>query len=249
MLIVVVLVVFIALTALDANFGDVWPPPSARPRTTSTSAWPPVPARQPQGRGGHELQHGRGDLVGDHGGGRSCWSRIAEPRRAGGRRFDASVGRFDTVSRAFRHGESRFGTVTTCGSAALHVLAAHDPAYRDIPLRPLGAGLDHAAFAIGDLVVRVATGPGSDFVREAELLRLLAARLPSRCRSRGSSIRRRGSSRTACCRVARCSGGGRRPARRSSWDTSCAPSTPCRSPRSTESCRLIVPTRRAGWTS
>jgi aminoglycoside phosphotransferase (APT) family kinase protein len=61
---------------------------------------------------------------------------------------------------------------------AVQALAAHDPAFRNIALRPLGAGVDHAAFVAGDLVVRAAIGPQSDVAREAELLRLLTGRLP-----------------------------------------------------------------------
>jgi aminoglycoside phosphotransferase (APT) family kinase protein len=52
-------------------------------------------------------------------------------------------------------------------------IAEHAPAYRNVPLAVLGAGLDHHAFLVGDLVVRV----GGDVAREAALLRRVA-RLP-----------------------------------------------------------------------
>jgi aminoglycoside phosphotransferase (APT) family kinase protein len=58
---------------------------------------------------------------------------------------------------------------------ACAAIAEHAPAYRNLPVAVLGAGLDHQAFLVGDLVVRV----GADGVaREAALLRLVAAHLP-----------------------------------------------------------------------
>jgi aminoglycoside phosphotransferase (APT) family kinase protein len=75
------------------------------------------------------------------------------------------------VSREIEHGDGP-------RERAVQALAAHDPAYREIALRPLGVGVDHAAFVAGDLVVRAAIGPRSEVAREAELLRLLAGRLP-----------------------------------------------------------------------
>jgi len=57
---------------------------------------------------------------------------------------------------------------------AAAAVAEHAPAYRDLPLAVLGAGLDHHAFRVGDLVVRV----GGDAAREAALLRLVGGRLP-----------------------------------------------------------------------
>ena len=52
-------------------------------------------------------------------------------------------------------------------------IAEHAPAYRNLPMAVLGAGLDHHAFLVGDLVVRV----GADVAREAALLRLIGERL------------------------------------------------------------------------
>ena len=52
----------------------------------------------------------------------------------------------------------------------------HAPAYRDLPLTTLGAGLDHHAFGVGDLVVRVGA-PGAAVTREAALLRLVTGRI------------------------------------------------------------------------
>jgi aminoglycoside phosphotransferase (APT) family kinase protein len=52
-------------------------------------------------------------------------------------------------------------------------IAEHAPAYRNLPVTVLGAGLDHHAFLVGDLVVRV----GADVAREAALLRLVGAHL------------------------------------------------------------------------
>ena len=58
-------------------------------------------------------------------------------------------------------------------SPARAAIAEHAPAYRDLPAAVLGAGLDHHAFLVGDLVVRV----GGDVAREAALLRRIAGRL------------------------------------------------------------------------
>ena len=55
---------------------------------------------------------------------------------------------------------------------AARALAEHAPEHRGADLRPLGAGLDHAAFVVGDLVVRVAGTAGA--TREAALLALVA---------------------------------------------------------------------------
>ena len=52
-------------------------------------------------------------------------------------------------------------------------IAEHAHAYRNLPVAVLGAGLDHHAFLVGDLVVRV----GADVVGKAALLRLIGERL------------------------------------------------------------------------
>jgi aminoglycoside phosphotransferase (APT) family kinase protein len=57
---------------------------------------------------------------------------------------------------------------------ACAAIAEHAPAYGNLPVAVLGAGLDHQAFLVGDLVVRV----GAGVAREAALLRLVAAHLP-----------------------------------------------------------------------
>jgi aminoglycoside phosphotransferase (APT) family kinase protein len=55
-------------------------------------------------------------------------------------------------------------------------IGEHAPAYRNLPVAVLGAGLDHHAFRVGDLVVRVGA-PGAEAIREAALLCLLGDRL------------------------------------------------------------------------
>ena len=55
-------------------------------------------------------------------------------------------------------------------------LRRHLPGLVGVELRDLGQGLEHAAFLAGDVVLRVGTGP--EVVREADLLRTLAPRLP-----------------------------------------------------------------------
>jgi aminoglycoside phosphotransferase (APT) family kinase protein len=55
-------------------------------------------------------------------------------------------------------------------------IAEHAPAYRNLPVAVLGAGLDHHAFRVGDLVVRVGA-PGAEAIREAALLRLIGEHL------------------------------------------------------------------------
>lgn len=60
-------------------------------------------------------------------------------------------------------------------------LAAQVPELRALPVRPLGSGLDHTAFALGDAwVLRVASHAedADTLPREARLLRWLAPRLP-----------------------------------------------------------------------
>ncbi|MGR6963357.1 phosphotransferase [Geodermatophilus sp. URMC 61] len=59
---------------------------------------------------------------------------------------------------------------------AARALRTHAPELADRPLRELGRGLDNTAFAVGELVLRVADGP--DVQREAGLLEFLAPRLP-----------------------------------------------------------------------
>lgn len=55
---------------------------------------------------------------------------------------------------------------------------AHAPEYGEAELRELGGGLDHRAFVVRDVVVRVADASRPEaVVREAELLRLVRARL------------------------------------------------------------------------
>ncbi|MFW3168819.1 phosphotransferase [Geodermatophilus sp. CPCC 206100] len=59
---------------------------------------------------------------------------------------------------------------------AARAVAACAPAYRGADLHYLGGGLDHRAFLARDLVVRVAApAAAADVVREAALLRLVAA--------------------------------------------------------------------------
>ena len=55
-------------------------------------------------------------------------------------------------------------------------LRRHLPGLAGTELRHLGQGLDHAAFLVGDVVLRV--GAGSGTAREAQLLRALSPRLP-----------------------------------------------------------------------
>lgn len=62
----------------------------------------------------------------------------------------------------------------TSDAAARAAIAEHAPEYDGLPVAVLGSGLDHHAFLVGDLVVRV----GADVAREAALLRVLAGRLP-----------------------------------------------------------------------
>jgi aminoglycoside phosphotransferase (APT) family kinase protein len=62
----------------------------------------------------------------------------------------------------------------TSDAAARAAIAEHAPEYDGAPVAVLGSGLDHHAFLVADLVVRV----GADVAREAALLRLLAGRLP-----------------------------------------------------------------------
>src|SRR4051794_8421133 len=59
---------------------------------------------------------------------------------------------------------------TSARQRARAAIAEHAPAYRNVPLAVLGAGLDHHAFLVEDLVVRV----GGDVAREAALLRRVA---------------------------------------------------------------------------
>jgi len=59
---------------------------------------------------------------------------------------------------------------------AARALRTHAPELADLPLRELGHGLDNTAFAAGELVLRVADGPGVQ--REAGLLEVLAPRMP-----------------------------------------------------------------------
>jgi aminoglycoside phosphotransferase (APT) family kinase protein len=68
--------------------------------------------------------------------------------------------------------------LTSPRERAVAAVAEHAPEHRG-PWSDLGSGLDHQAFRVGDLVVRV-TAPDAcaEVTREAELLRLLAGRLP-----------------------------------------------------------------------
>lgn len=61
---------------------------------------------------------------------------------------------------------------------AARAVASHAPRYHGVDLRELGGGLDHSAFLVRDLVVRVADpGARAEVTREAELLRVVAAHL------------------------------------------------------------------------
>jgi aminoglycoside phosphotransferase (APT) family kinase protein len=63
-------------------------------------------------------------------------------------------------------------------SRAARALAASDPGWAGGDLRDLGGGLDHSTFLAGDLVLRVADPAArAEVTREAELLRLVAARV------------------------------------------------------------------------
>ena len=68
--------------------------------------------------------------------------------------------------------------LTSPRERAVAAVAEHAPEHRG-PWSDLGSGLDHQAFRVGDLVVRV-TAPDAcaEVTREAGLLRLLAGRLP-----------------------------------------------------------------------
>jgi aminoglycoside phosphotransferase (APT) family kinase protein len=59
--------------------------------------------------------------------------------------------------------------------AVRRALRVHAPELAGAPARELGRGLDHAAFVVGDLVVRV--GDGAPAAREAALLAVVAPRV------------------------------------------------------------------------